>query len=579
MSGVYDVALNERNIDLDEASYDASASDANFAYVPKGEPPSARKFKIGDAEHVKIAVSAFVNWSFRGNAPDIPVSAKSGMRSKISAAIHKYLKGDEAKYYSKWLSTGKKPASELRMSEMYIVAPRYSGNDEARFPEVPSASGVDTALLTAGDPNPVYVVRPLAILDEVSENGLVYNKAIFDGVYEQVLSKHPVARRGHISESDKSSSFPPDDGYWIGATIDSSVYGKPTVFGKCYVVPGETRDMVLRRRAAGVGLSNSLWGDVTEAEDEHGNMQPVAVRIESIDFVPEERAALQALGGNFRIVSESKEGNDMNDNDADDKKRVLKETMSLATAEDIYEALGDNAHHVTAMHIKAGKCAECTPGAMREMLSGETRRHVAETHLSEEVTAEETYKMLKEETRRVVAELYAKERGMRMTPEEEGRIRESAISEMKTTYDKQLSEMAQQVKDLQETNRRFEREKFERLLSEAIDSKFNHLVLSTEDGKRKINSLKSTLRMRSVAEMAGSTKVDDIDPAVTRAYDSEEFKPLAEMTIASLAGPSAFTGLNNNSTVPDKNQNFGFDPKTGRYDAEQAKRARDIANW
>src|SRR5260221_9269249 len=71
MGGVYTVSLEE-DVDLDEASYDASAPDSAFAYVPSGKPPSARKFKIGDAGHVKIAVSAFANWSFRGNAPSIP---------------------------------------------------------------------------------------------------------------------------------------------------------------------------------------------------------------------------------------------------------------------------------------------------------------------------------------------------------------------------------------------------------------------------------------------------------------------------------------------------------------------------
>ena len=96
-----------------------------------------------------------------------------------------------------------------------------------------------------------------------------------------------------------------------------------------------------------------------------------------------------------------------------------------------------------------GKCAE---GGLYEMLSKESRQRIAETHLREEATPEETYKMMKEETRKHVAECFAKESNMRLTPEEEGRVRETAVSEMKA----QTTKLTTQLAEMQaESNGRF----------------------------------------------------------------------------------------------------------------------------
>lgn len=534
-SGVYSVSLSED--DLNETSYDANVGNDNFAYAPAGEPPSARKFKIGDAEHVKLAVSAFVNWSFRGNAPDIPASAKPGVKSKIASAIHKHLKGDEAKYYSTWLSTGKKPdsksVSETHMHEMYIAAPNYRMSDEARFPDVPTAPGVNLGALTAGDPNPVFVTRPLAILDEVSENGLVYNQAVFNDVYQQVIAKRPVARRGHIAEADKSSLFPPDDGYWIGAVIDETVYGKPTVFGKCYVVPGPMRDMVLRRRATSTSLSNSLWGDVTMMQAANGDMEPLSVEIESIDFVPEERAALQALGGDYRVTSEMlvQGVSEMADTDNDlDEMAQFKKKCAEMKPETLCEmATPEQRRHIAEAFIK-----ECDAAKMSEMLSEGVRSHIAEAKMKE-ATPEET-KNLSEATRKAIAESYCKESGMKMVKEEDQVTATATMSEM-TKLKTSLSEMDSQLK-------RYQRKDFEQTLDKKVDGFFVGFSQPvTPKGIEQFTALKDQFRFRSLAEMAGMKDgqiVENIDAAVE--VVAPLMKPLIEMYVSTASGPAAVVG-------------------------------------
>lgn len=563
-----DVALAELRdyVDGVSESVPKGAPSSDFANPPSG-------LYIGDAKHAALAVQA-VTSGFRGNKAK--ARSEPGVKSRIASAIRKFYSGAMQKYYLNWLHTGKKPsqrpASEGRrvMHEMYISAPAYSVEDEQRFPDVPISPSVnlDALMKARGDSNPVFVTRPLAILGEVSENGLPYNKAVVRDVYEQVISKRPVARRGHVAEADKSSLFPPDDGYWVGAVMDTSVYGKPAVFGKCYVVPGETRDMVLSRRATGTALSNSLWGDVTTSEDEDGNIEPIGLEIESIDFVPEERAALQALGGDFLVTSEMKGTKEM----AATHEEAMREAISALGPNALHEMMSEaQRHHVAEAHIREAKCSECAPDKMYEMLSEAHRAHIAEAHMREEATPEETYKMLDEGARKHVAEMYAKEMNMRLVPHEEESVKEESMREMKTLKTS-LTEMQQELSELR-------REKFEAELDKAVDTYFAGFHVNTPKGQEGLANLKDTLRFRALSEMAGM-KDGHVTANITAATEAAwpHVKPLTEMFVASAGGPAAFVGNVDNGAAQLEAQS-GWDPKTGRYTPEAAKEARQRANW
>lgn len=458
--------------------------------------------------------------------------------------------------------------SEQDRQRMYISAPNYSTVDEPNFPVVPIAPGVDLSALTAGDPDPKFITRPLAILDEVSENGLPYNQAIFNDVYNQILTRRPVARQGHVAQEDKSSVFPPDAGYWIGAVIDSHVYGKPTVFGKAYLPPGPTRDLVLRRQATGTPLSNSLWGDITWAEDGNGNREPIGARIESIDFVPEERAALQALGGSFVVTSEMK-----------DEETMADEAQEAAAAE---------------MAQFQKKCAEMTPVALHEMMSAEQRRHCAESYLKEcdsgkvyellaegqrshiaearmkEATPEETYKTLSEAARKGIVEAYCKETNSKLVPDEIHQIAETAVAEMKTVK----TDMA----ELQKVVQRYQRQDFERALSVAIDGYFTAEIKLPKYKEQEAN-LKRTHTKSALAEMAGmdgGQTEANIEAAVKTVWETE-VKGLAEMLYAAASGPAAVTGTGAVSAGGFRN---GFNPnagRMGRYDDDFVAQAARIS--
>ena len=555
--GVYSVSVAEDgDIDTEYLDSDGDFDGDMVESVPAGaspedfaDPPSG--LYVGDAKHAALAVQA-VTGGLEGN------KAKSrndpGVKGKIASAIRKFYSGKEQAYYLTWLHTGKKPdskpTSETKVSEMRIIMPSYSIADEASFPEVPTSPNVDIAALTSGDIAPCYVTRPLAILNAVSENGLPYNEAIFNGVLDQVNSSPRPARRGHVSPEGKSSDFPPDVGYWIGASV-ANWQGQPTVFGKCYVVPGEMRDMIMRRRATGTGLSNSLYGNVTTADDGDGNPVPVDVVIETIDFVPEERAALQALGGDFVVTREMKEGKDMDNSDVHEV--AMREAIQALPPKDLCEMMTPaQGHQATQIHMKECKCSECTDGAVHEMLSDARRQKVAETHMREEATPQETYDMLPTASRQHVAEAHCAEMGMKMVPKEAKVEDESAMREMK----QQLSEMATVLKQ-------YQRAEFDRTLADTVDSYFADWQVKTANGTEKLNALKANLRVLTVAEMAGSTSADDVKPASERAWAN--VKPLAETTLAALAGPGLTQTVSVNGAGNPRN---GWDPITGRYSDE-----------
>jgi hypothetical protein len=560
MSGVYSVSVSEEELTAYEnglaESVPKNAAESDFADPPRG-------LYVGDAKHAALAVQAVTRGQVR-----------EGFKIKIGSAVRQFYKGAEQQYYLDWLNTGKKP--DGRVSEMLIPTPAYSMDDEARFPDVPLAPGLNLAALTAGDPEPMFITRPLAVLDEVSQNGLPYNKALCDAIYSQVSSGRVVAGLGHIPESEKSSSFPPDAGYWVGAVWNNSVFGKPAVFGKCYIPPGSPlREMARRRMATGAGLSNSVWGDVTWVDGE-----PVDAQIERVDFVPPERAALQALGGEFKVTSEMKEDPMTDKKDA--VEMSLKEMVAKAQPEDLHEALRESGHghRLAEMHLKAGGCSECNTATMSEML-GDQRRGIAEAFLKEQVTPENTYEMLSPAQRKGVAEAFCKETNQKMTPQEEMKVQETAIAEMRT----QLAEVAELRTKLAETTARttemekvikgYQRADFERDLEAAIDTYFP-VQMHTDKGKEGLSNLKRQMRKGSLAEMAGMA--DGQVPAnIKTACDkvwTEDTKALAEMFYSSVGGPSVVVAA---PKGPQQGSRLGFDPATGHFTPEFMQIAKDAA--
>lgn len=471
------------------------------------------------------------------------------------------------------------------LTEIAILTPHWSAEDEARFPDVPITEGVDLMRLTRGDPTPVFVIRPLAVEGGISDNNLKYTSDMLSEIYQQVLSKRPPARLGHVSEANRSWEVPPDSGLWVGAYDDQagSVFGKRAIFGKCYLFPTmPLREMVVKRSAAGTQLSNSIWGLADLVENDDGTVSSQSTDIESIDFVSPERAALKALGGDFKVTSEMKE-NTMADGKEEAAAR-LKE-MSGLVPEELHNVLHEagRAHEIAQAHIRLHETGGTCTSAMSELFTADSRKKVAETHLREEATPEETYTMLSEAQRSHCAECYAKEAGKALKPmQEETKVKESMaemtgrLSELENGVkdrDLRLAENNTRLAEMEKVIKGYQRADFERSLDVVIDGYFPAQMV-TEKGKEGLGNLKRQMRKSTLAEMAGMENgqtPDNIKTACDKVW-SEDMKGLTEMFYASVSGPAAVVNAPRGSQA-----NSRIDPATGMYTREFMQAAQAAA--
>src|SRR5262249_41478526 len=124
------------------------------------------------------------------------------------------------------------------------------------------------------------------------------------GQIEKQLVGKP-AREGHVPDAEKSSKVPPSVGFWVGVARQ----GK-TLYGKCYLLPGHFAEDMRVRKVVGGTQSNSLYApDSTFGRNDDGTVNCVDMTLESLDFVPPERAALK-LGGEFVLSSEMTVGDE-----------------------------------------------------------------------------------------------------------------------------------------------------------------------------------------------------------------------------------------------------------------------------
>jgi len=163
------------------------------------------------------------------------------------------------------------------------------------LPVVPVAPGVDLAALTAGDDSPVFVTLPIAQVG-TSRNGRYYDAALVAEIAAQVNEKRPGGNLGHISEGERATRYDRPEVLWLGATVRGDV-----AYGKGYIPPyaRDTRDFLARAKAAGHGVSTSIYGQWQQVRDTALGAMRVLTggTLEAIDFVPPARAGMRFPSG------------------------------------------------------------------------------------------------------------------------------------------------------------------------------------------------------------------------------------------------------------------------------------------
>lgn len=201
------------------------------------------------------------------------------------------------------------------------------GEFQGRFPEVPIDPKVNLEALTAGDTDPFFVTLPVAQLNRVSGNGLIYDERLVQAIEAQIVGKGGIM--GHLKIEDRDSAFPVEDVDWVGIKREGD-----TTWGKAYVPPGEAREFIRRVKARGGQLATSIYGPHGGREVlPDGSWKAKNFRLESLDLAPADRAALK-MGGQFDITAQM-ETEHSEDKTMDEKTKIIAELK----VEDLPEAL------------------------------------------------------------------------------------------------------------------------------------------------------------------------------------------------------------------------------------------------
>lgn len=203
------------------------------------------------------------------------------------------------------------------------------GEFKGDFPNVPISAGVNMEELKSLDPDPMFVSLPvIPKAGAISKNGLLYDDDLIASVESQINEKRPGGTWGHLKEEDRSTAYPIPHAMWVGAKRVGE-----SLWAKAYIAPGPQREHIRRLRAVNGKIATSIYGQGSyEATGDKGVRRLRNFSLESLDFAPPERAALQ-YGASPNVTSEfQQEGNpDM------DKQQLIAEL----TVDDIPARLRD----------------------------------------------------------------------------------------------------------------------------------------------------------------------------------------------------------------------------------------------
>lgn len=190
------------------------------------------------------------------------------------------------------------------------------GEFRGSFPNVPISTGVSLDEIKGVDPDPLFITLPIIPkVGAVSRNGLLYDEELAASVESQINEKRPGGIFGHVKEEDRGTAYPIPDAMWVGAKrVGESLWAKAWI-------SGAAKEHIRRLRAVNGNIATSIYGKGQyEATGEKGVRRLRNFDLESLDFAPPERAALQ-YGANPIVTSEFEQ----EENPAMDKAQLIAE--------------------------------------------------------------------------------------------------------------------------------------------------------------------------------------------------------------------------------------------------------------
>lgn len=173
--------------------------------------------------------------------------------------------------------------------DQLIVVQEFTAPTE----DVPLWQGIDLERLTAGDPDPKFLMLPIAEINAKSHNGRYYDRDFVLEFERQAAALKPIGIMGHLTQEQRASAFPPEAVHWVGA-----IWKGNQLWGKGYIPPGAERDRLARYEAAGKRIATSIdawasgiWDETVKAT----RMLAKSLRLNQIDIAPADRAGISSL--------------------------------------------------------------------------------------------------------------------------------------------------------------------------------------------------------------------------------------------------------------------------------------------
>lgn len=379
------------------------------------------------------------------------------------------------------------------MSERVVISEVHMMKGD--YPDVPVYQHVDVALLTQNDPDPFYIVLPIAEVGRRSKNRVNYDEELVTTIAEQVASVGGF--RGHLRDDQLDTAYPVDDVYWVGHLRKGN-----TLWAKGYIPPGDTREDTRRKKATNRGVATSIHGDAVK--EMTGDKSGVRLRnfvMDSLDLAPEKRASLSNRRG-FAITREISEG----------EGAMPVEINSVA---DVPETIREQIIRDAKVRADASRVTEL-----------EQKNQQLETQVSE---------------MRQYATVIGEIRGV-LGPDAD-------VSKVVAEYHKQMTKLSEtlgvsytnvgvRVEEMHEQIAEMRTKEFSRVVGDKV-AEFTNWNVTKDEDKKRVEQLRASFKNRLISSLNGDmTKVAE---TATKVW-GDEFQLIAEMFVQSLGGPAAFVG-------------------------------------
>ncbi len=257
----------------------------------------------------------------------------------------------------KLYASEKMPLPTAHIEPDGTVLSHFSWKLSGSYPDIPLNDGISMDEIKQIEDDPVFLSLPLMKPGMVAKEGFVYTQGFVQKVMSDMQSQGNIANMGHVARNDRDHLFPMPKALWVGAMQDND----GMVWGKAWLRDSEFKTLVKQMKAANAEIATSVYGtyDPSQAKfnmDGTYEINPSTFKLESVDFAPPARAALQFERGVPVLTSH------MNNEELETNEMTKEELLAQMTVDDIPSEMRE----AIIAQFKEGQDTEAVMAQMRD---------------------------------------------------------------------------------------------------------------------------------------------------------------------------------------------------------------------